>query len=138
MTVTDVVVLRKVDRVTVDLQAVDKVTPVLRHREMVMKALAVVVKDREVLLRDQVAIKGREVAIKGLAVATEALAVVTKALEAAREAEADLEKSRSAAFCSDFAIVLVFPTTHGRKKQRDEAPKAKKKLAPPTTAILAD
>ena len=103
MTVTDVVVLRKVDRVTVDLQAVDKVTPVLRHREMVMKALAVVVKDREVLLRDQVAIKGREVAIKGLV-------VVTKALEAAREAEADLAKSRSAAFCSDFAIVLVFPT----------------------------
>ena len=27
--------------------------------------------------------------------------------------------------------------THGRKIQRDEAPKAKKNLAPPTTAILA-
>ena len=29
-------------------------------------------------------------------------------------------------------------STHGRKIQRDEAPKAKKNLAPPTTAILAD
>lgn len=95
--VTDLVVLAKVDRVNVDLQAVDKVTLVMRRRE---------VKDREVVRWDQVAIKGREVAITGLAVATKALAVATKALEAAREAEADLEKSRSAAFCSNFAIVF--------------------------------